>query len=255
MTFDNIYIHYIKQLDDELSSLDNSLDRLELLIDNGLLFELEPVETVKPLSISDVLKTTGTLEPVETVEPIPANELMAPLPDFDYKPIVVEEWEMPGFGVPVDSLPPAVADPGYWDESIMDAISQTTVSPKHGDSKSVADSFTQTSHNAHDWLIVAEAWEMIEEEWEHKCKQGDGRMPAYSWRGVRSMLQMSGDYYGIFIDLVQNAVKGTGVGLIEAPYWSAIDYVNVTDLIEEYDSGREEDQALIDELNAKAGLV
>ena len=254
MTFNDIQFNYIKQLDDLFSGLDNSLNRLQSLIDNGLLLELEPVELVEPLPISSVLDASQ-LEPVQAVEPIAANELLAPLPDFDFKPIVVEEWEMPGFGVPVDSLPPAVADPGYWDESIMDAISQTTVSPKHGDSKSVADSFSSTSHNAHDWLIVAEAWQEIEEEWEHKCKQGDGRMPAYSWRGVRSMLQMSGDYYGIFIDLVQNAVKGAGVGILEAGYWSAVDYVNVTDLIEEYDSGREEDQALIDELNAKAGLM
>ena len=51
MTFENIYIHYNKQLDDELSSLDNSLDRLELLIDNGLLFELEPVDMLPPLRL------------------------------------------------------------------------------------------------------------------------------------------------------------------------------------------------------------
>lgn len=254
MTFNDIQFNYIKQLDDLFSGLDNSLNRLQSLIDNGLLLELEPVELVEPLPISSVLDTSQ-LEPVQAVEPIAANELLAPLPDFDHKPIVVEEWEMPGFGVPVDSLPPAVADPGYWDESIMDAISQTTVSPKHGDSKSVADSFGSTSHNAHDWLIVAEAWQMIEEEWEHKCKQGDGRMPAYSWRGVRSMMQMSGDYYGAFIDLVQNAPTRSGVGILEAGYWTVIDYMNVTDLIEEYDSDREEDQELIDELNAKAGLM
>lgn len=185
--------------------------------------------------ISDVLKATGTLEPVETVEPIPANELMAPLPDFDYKPIVVEEWEMPGFGVPVDSLPPAVADPGYWDESIMDAISQTTVSPKHGDSKSVADSFTQTSHNAHDWLIVAEAWEMIEEEWEHKCKRGDNVRPDFSWRGLRVRLRALGYYYGVFIDLVQNVEKNVDVNRLSARYWALVDYVDTTGLSYDYD--------------------
>lgn len=255
MTFDNIYIHYIKQLDDELSNLDNSLDRLESLIDNGLLFELEPVETVKPLSISDVLKTAGTLEPVETVQTMAVNKLLAPLPPFDYKHIPVEEWEKPGFGVPIESLPPVIANPEYWDESIIDAMSQTSISPQHGEGKSIADSFTQPSHNAHDWLIVAEAWQEIEEGWEDKCKNGDGRMPAYSWRGVRSMMQMSGDYYGTFINLVQNSGEGTGVGVLDMRYWAVIDYVNVTDLIEEYDSGREEDQELIDELNAKAGLM
>ena len=255
MTFDNIYIHYNKQLDDEFNRVDNSLDRLALLIDNGLLFELEPVEPVKTLTISDVLKTAGALEPVETVEPMAANELLAPLPAFDYKHIPVEDWEKPGFGVPIESLPPVIANPDYWDESIIDAMSQTSISPQHGEGKSITDSFTQTSHSAHDWLIVAEAWQMIEEGWEHKCKQGDGRMPAYSWRGVRSMAQMSGDYYGTFINLVQNAEQNTGAGLLDVQYWAVIDYINVTDLIEEYDSGREEDQALIDELNAKAGLT
>lgn len=187
------------------------------------------------MSINDVLKTTGTLEPVETVQTMAANELLAPLPPFDYKHIPVEEWNKPDFGVPIDSLPPVIANPEYWDESIIDAISQTSISPQHDEGKSIADSFTQPSHNAHDWLIVAEAWQEIEAEWERKRKRGDNVRPDFSWRGLRVRLRALGYYYGAFIDLVQNAEKNVDVNRLSARYWALIDYVDTTGLIYDYE--------------------
>ena len=188
------------------------------------------------MSISDILKISDALEPVQAVEPIAANELLAPLPDFDFKPIVVAEWEMPGFSVPIESLPPVIANPDYWDKSIIDAMSQTAISPQHGEGKSIADSFTQPSHNAHDWLIVSEAWQMIEEDWEHKCKRGDNIRPDFSWRGLRVRLRALGYYYGAFIDVVQNSEKNDNVNRLSARYWAVVDYVDTTDLIYEYDA-------------------
>lgn len=162
------------------------------------------------------------------------------LPFID-EPDFVESYADFTDGVEIDTLHPTLADPNLWADFLVDIVQPLTGHGKLADEDVEITGCIDESEQVRSFYpdAVADAWIMIEEEWEERMTYGTPTAHWGKWMGMRTILARSGFLAGFFFMAVQSHPHpGPGTSSsIAAAYWEMVDTMTGSDILDARNGG------------------